>query len=76
MTRLKLRGLLKIIVLENVCIYYKTDDGEFKDIYKGRDENVPEDLLDAEVMIVSAKKKGVLDIRLNEEDIPEKRKNS
>lgn len=73
---IRLRDFLKVVVLEDVCLYYKEEDSEFKDIYNGSCYKVPEDLLDAEVMIVSAKKKGVLDIRLNEEDIPEKRKNS
>lgn len=72
--KLKLRDLLSVVTLDSICLYYNAGDGEFKDIYKGSAVKVPEELLCAEVQVVSAKKKDVLDIQLNAEDIPEKRK--
>ena len=75
--KLRLRDLLKAVMGDEICLYYHAGDDKFEDLYEGSSMvEIPDDLLDAEVQVVSAKKKNVLDIQLNAEDIPVERKSS
>lgn len=76
---MKLKDLLKVIVFDTVCLYYKAyedEDPVFEDIYEGKKENVPKKYLEIEVKIVGAKKKNVLDIQLYEAEILRMEKSS
>jgi len=64
---------MKIIDLENhvydkIVIYrdnHKSDEGEFIDLYKGDFKKIPSEMLDLQVRIISAKRKGILDIQVD-----------
>lgn len=49
---------------DTIIIYTNTDDEmlDFKDLYKGNKDNIPDELLELTVRCFSAKRKGVIDI--------------
>lgn len=65
--RMKLKDLIAY-AMDDVCVYVETnkdeDSVEYKDLYKGNPRNVPKDLLQREVRLFGAKKKGLVDIEL------------
>lgn len=54
---------IKSIICENVCLYEKTNL-DYKDLWKGKSQDIPEELFDYTVKIIGAKRKGKLDIEL------------
>lgn len=76
---MKLGELLSVVAYDSVCLYYRneeTEDPTFEDVYEGSCMKIPPEYLDAEVKILGAKKKNVLDIQLNTDDICRKEKSS
>lgn len=57
---------LKKYVHDKVCLYREdaNSEGEYVDIYKGFIQEVPLYMLEYEVMSIGAKKKGIVDIRV------------
>ena len=57
---------LKDYVHDKVCIYKEniSVDGEYIDIYKGFIQEIPAYMLDREVRSIGAKRKGIVDIRV------------
>lgn len=54
---------------ETIIIYTNLDDDytEFKDLFKGKKEDIPRDLLNKEVRCFGAKRKGVIEISIIKE---------
>lgn len=76
---MKLGELLSVVAYDSVCLYYRNEEAEapsFEDIYEGSCMKIPPEYLDAEVKILGAKEKDVLDIQLNTDDICRKEKSS
>lgn len=55
---------IKSIIFEKVCLYKKIDSGIYEDIWEGKPECIPNELLDYTIRIIGAKRKGVLDIEI------------
>ena len=51
---------------ETIIIYTNIDNDytEFKDLFKGKKEDIPKDLLDRDINCFGAKKKGVIEIAI------------
>ena len=51
---------------ETIIIYTSLDNDylEFNDLFKGKKEDIPKDLLNKEVQCFGAKRKGVIDISI------------
>lgn len=51
---------------ETIIIYTNIDNDytEFKDLFKGKKEDIPKDLLDRDVNCFGAKKEGVIEIAI------------
>ena len=51
---------------DTIIIYTNIDDDytEFKDLFKGKKEDIPKDLLDRDVNCFGAKKQGVIEIAI------------
>lgn len=51
---------------ETIIIYTNLDNDytEFKDLFKGKKEDIPKDLLDRDVNCFGAKKEGVIEIAI------------
>lgn len=51
---------------ETIIIYTNIDNDylEFKDLFKGEKEDIPEDLLDRDINCFGAKKEGVIEIAI------------
>lgn len=51
---------------ETIIIYTNIDNDylEFKDLFKGKKEDIPEDLLDRDINCFGAKKEGVIEIAI------------
>lgn len=51
---------------DTIIIYINADDEctEFKDLFKGKKEDIPKDLLDRDVNCFGAKKEGVIEIAI------------
>ena len=68
---MKLKELLPY-AMDNVCIYKDvtdtnnsdTDYPEYEDLYQGKLSDAPDELLDSELAVFGAKKKGMLDIQI------------
>ena len=60
---MKLREI-KPIIVDEVCLYMKSDNDNFKDLWKGNPKNIPEEYLNFTVGVVGAKQKDILDIEL------------
>ena len=58
-----LKDLLPHIV-DNVCIYIQLENGEFEDLFIGKLDYAPSQLLGKNVRLIGAKRKGVLDIQI------------
>lgn len=57
---------LKNYVHDKVCIYKENISvGEYIDIYKGFIQEIPAYMLDREVRSIGAKRKGIVDIRVD-----------
>lgn len=58
---------LKNYVHDKVCVYRENPDidGEYIDIYKGFIQKALLDILELEVRSIGAKRKGIVDIRVN-----------
>lgn len=54
---------IKTVIFDDVSLYKEIDSG-YEDIWKGKSQDIPEELLDYTVGIIGAKGKGVLDIEL------------
>ena len=61
--QMKLRDL-QHHVYEKVYVYTSKDGEwiEFEDVYKGKFEDIPDKLLECEVSVIGARRKGCLDI--------------
>lgn len=55
---------IKSLIFEDVCLYQTIDSGNYKDLWKGKAQDIPEELLDYSVGIIGSKRKGILDIEL------------
>lgn len=55
---------LKGLTVDNICLYVNKGGGTFQNLYKGRLEDVPEDLWNREIGLIGGGKKGLLDISL------------
>lgn len=51
------------ITIDKVTIY-EANSGDFKDLYKGEVKDIPLDILEMNVKIIGASKKGVIDIQV------------
>lgn len=62
---MKIKDLDKY-VHDKVCIYKENIDvdGEYVDIYKGFIQEIPSHISDMEVRSIGAKRKGIVDIRV------------
>ena len=60
---MKLKEITSII-FEEICLYKKSDSGIYEDIWEGKPEYIPNELLDYTIRIIGAKRKGVLDIEI------------
>ena len=51
---------------ETIIIYTNIDNDytEFKDLFKGKKEDIPKDLLDRDINCFGAKKEGVIEIAI------------
>lgn len=51
---------------ETIIIYTNLDNDytEFKDLFKGKKEDIPKDLLDRDINCFGAKKEGVIEIAI------------
>ena len=56
---------IRNLVMDNVVIYRGIGDGEFEDLYRGKPETIPEELLRQEVRTIGGKRKGVIDIKVH-----------
>lgn len=58
---------LKNYVYDKMCVYKESSDidGEYIDIYKGFVQEAPCHILELEVRSVGAKRKGIVDIRVD-----------
>lgn len=54
------------ICYETIIIYTNLDNDytEFKDLFKGKKEDIPKDLLDKDINCFGAKKEGVIEIAI------------
>lgn len=57
---------IKSIILEEVCLY-EAINSDYKDLWEGNSQDIPEELLDYTVGIIGAKRKGILDIELRKD---------
>ena len=56
---------LQKVTYDNVYLYISvSDEGEFQNLYKGNMENVPDHLLDCDIISFGAKRKDWLDIHI------------
>ena len=53
-----------IKTVDNVCIYSGDGEPDYMELYRGSFSQMPEELLDREIMLIGAVKKGLLDIRV------------
>ena len=60
---MRIRELMKF-TYDNVYLYIRVSDSEFKDLYKGKMENVPVRFWDCEIINFGAKRKDWLDIQI------------
>lgn len=56
---------LMALTQDTICLYEEIGEAEYKDLYKGRKQDIPSDLLNRDVMVFMAKKEGILDIELS-----------
>lgn len=65
---MKVDDLKNHIYGDKIVLYTKSDDNrdEFKNLYSGKIENIPDILLNYKVRIIGAKRKNVLDISVVE----------
>lgn len=62
---MKLKELLKYIV-DDVCIYVRIDkDGQYKNLYQGKTQNIPSELLERNIRLIGVRKKDCLDIEIH-----------
>lgn len=54
---------LTSLIFEKVTIY-KANGENFEDIYKGNTNGIPSNILELEVRIIGASRKGVIDIQV------------
>ncbi len=59
----KIKDLISLI-FDDVIIYKQVNDGEYEDVYKGNRNTIPPYLLEMDVRIIGAAKKGVVDIQV------------
>ena len=52
------------VMYDKVFIYKHIGDGIFRDRYRGETSDIPNNLLEAEVKIIAARRKGILDIEI------------
>ena len=45
-------------------ILYRSESDDFTDIYKGDIDNLPNTMLDLEIKTIGAKRRGIIDIRV------------
>ena len=74
---MKVKDIISVVYSrDNVCIYHRTDDDDldemFRDDYIGEPENVPKELLEREVFIISPTRRSRLEIQI----VSEKEKSS
>ena len=55
---------IKSIIFDEICLYKELDSGMYEDIWKGKPEYIPNELIDYTIRIIGAKRKGVLDIEI------------
>lgn len=60
---MKLKNIINVIH-DDVCLYEQVGECEFKDLYKGRAEDIPMELKEKEIFVIGAKKENMLDIQL------------
>ena len=53
-----------IMFFDKICIYVELGAGEFKDLFIGDISDVPENILDRDVISIGDRRKGNLDIQL------------
>ena len=53
-----------IKTVDNVCIYLGDGEPDYMELYRGSCNQMPAELLDREIMLIGAAKKGLLDIRV------------
>ena len=58
-------GELIALTQDTICLYEEIGEAEYKDLYKGRKQDIPSDLLNRDVMVFMAKKENILDIELS-----------
>ena len=61
--KVKVKDLVRYIH-EKVSIYNDSAESEFATIYEGKVENIPSHLLDNDIKVLGAKRKGIVDIGL------------
>ena len=54
---------LKGYVYDKITLYWSESD-DFVDIYKGDIDNLPNTMLDLEIKTIGAKRRGIIDIRV------------
>lgn len=63
---------IKNNIYDNVCLYKKDQQNQeynyYKDLYKGKMQDVPDEFLEFYVDIIGAKRKGILDIELRKSE--------
>ena len=60
---MRLRDLLPHIV-DNVCIYLEAEIGGYEDVFVGKLDNAPSQLLDKKLRLIGAARKNMLDIQV------------
>ena len=52
------------LIFDDVCLYKKSADNDYEDLWRGNAQNIPREFLEYTVGIVGAKRKGIIDIEL------------
>lgn len=63
---------IKTKIYDDVCLYKRNELNQeydcYKDLWKGKIQDVPDEFLEFYVGIIGAKRKGILDIELRESE--------
>ena len=51
-------------IFDSICVYKEIGDVEFEDLYQGNIKDAPIEILNMEVKSIGAKRKDVVDIRV------------
>lgn len=55
---------MKFVIVDEVCLYTKVDDNNYKNLWKGKIKDIPKEFLDFTVKVIGARQKNILDIEL------------